>query len=317
VQKFLLNFLIVSPLVSSFSQAAVFGVDDRQPVYSFSQKANLGRATAIALLTGNSTFTADKKSVDIDVSPLSGTLCSDQKFVSDVSLSYSCTGFLVAPDLLVTAGHCVSNHSEVKNETGGYCEVFDWLFDYQATPTSAPRTSGISTEKVYHCKQIIYAVQDEVAPFRDYALIQLDRPVLDRQPLTISTAPVQMNDAVTMLGYPLGSPLKLSQNAKIILTNPLAHSFVTNLDAFDGNSGSPVFNAKNEVIGILVAGTPEVSLIHDDAHACYRYNHCDEDGKNCLVPDKDPAHISGFQTTGSDVARIAPVLELVRQQQNH
>ena len=318
MKKSLFGLLTLSLLATaSFSQAAIFGNDDRQPVYSFSSSANLGRATAIALLTGNSTFSADKKSVDIDASPLSGTLCSDQRFVSDLSLSYSCTGFLVAPDLLVTAGHCMSNHSEVKNETGGYCEVFDWLFDYQATPTSAPMTKAISTEKVYHCKQIIYAVQDEEAPFRDYALVQLDRPVLDRQPLKIATAPVQMGEPVTMLGYPLGSPLKLSSNAKVILTNPVANAFVTNLDAFDGNSGSPVFNARNEVVGILVAGTPEASLIEDKAHGCYRYNHCDEDGKNCLVPDADPSHIAGFQTTGSDVERIAPVLELIRQQQNH
>lgn len=304
--------LSLSSFLSLSSQAAIFGNDDRQPVYASSQSATLGRSAAIAVLTGNSTFHPDK-SLDIDVNPLSETLCRDQKFSGDISLSYACTGFLVGPDLLITAGHCVSNHSEVKNETGGYCEVFDWMFDYQASPTSMPQTKGISSDKLYHCKQIVYAVQDEVPPFRDFALIQLDRPVTDRKPLTLSTSPVTRGDAVTMLGYPLGTPLKLSKNAKVTLTNPEAKSFVTNLDAFDGNSGSPVFNAQQEVVGILVSGTPQFSLIRQEERGCSIYNRCDDEGKNCLLPDENPASLPGFQVTGSDVQRIGPVSEMVRK----
>lgn len=310
--KLTFPFLILL-LLASRAPAAIFGADDRQAVYASSPSAELGRATAIAVLTGNSTFHSDK-TMDIDATSLAGNLCPDQKFAKDLSLSYACTGFLVAPDLLVTAGHCVSNHSEIQNETQGYCEVFDWMFDYQATPTSMPPTKGLSTDKLYHCKKIIYAVQDETAPFRDFALIQLDRPVLDRVPLTLSNTAVAEGDAVTMLGYPLGTPLKLSRNAKVVMTRPAAKSFVTNLDAFDGNSGSPVFNAKNEVVGILVSGTPMMSLIEDKVQKCYRYNTCDENGQNCAAPDKNPMEIPGFQTTGSDVQRIGPVSDMLRRQ---
>ena len=50
-------------------------------------------------------------------------LCNDEKFSDQPHLSH-CSGFLVGKDILVTAGHCVSNRM------ANACEDFYWVFDY-------------------------------------------------------------------------------------------------------------------------------------------------------------------------------------------
>lgn len=293
----------------SVANAAIFGVDNRQNLDANSPMQKYARATAVAVLTGNQTIVNSK--LNIDAAPLSEALCKDERFSSEPSLSYACTGFLVAPDLLVTAGHCVSNHEEVKNEKEGYCAVFDWMFDYQSR-NGAAQTVGISMDRVYRCKQIVYAIEEDRAPFRDFALVQLDRPVLDREPLKLSTAAVGTGDRVSMIGYPLGLPVKLTDGAKVIVNDLSRQAFVTNLDAFDGNSGSPVFNSTNEVVGILVAGTPSESWVRDEKKSCDILNRCDENGRNCLAAGFPGDMIPNFQAIGSDVQRVFPVSDLLK-----
>ena len=47
-------------------------------------------------------------------------LCKNEKFLNQPS-GANCTGFLIAEDKLLTAGHCVSFDSD--------CEEFYWVFD--------------------------------------------------------------------------------------------------------------------------------------------------------------------------------------------
>ena len=307
--RFSILIFSILPLLALKSNAAIFGPDDRVSITSSSPVYPLARATAIAVLTGNETFV--NSLLKIDTEPLSDFICKDQKFSSDPSLSYACTGFLVAPDLLVTAGHCMSNHGEVRNEAHGYCEVYHWLFDYQTSLTGETDVENIPSKRLYRCKQIIYAVNDEEPPYRDFALIQLDRPVTDRVPLKIATTEVKTGDSTFMIGYPLGTPMKLSAGANVIFNRPEKNSYVTNLSALDGNSGSPVFNKQGEITGILVSGTPSAVLVKDAKAGCSRYNRCDKSGNNCAEPDKDHSQIANFQTTGSVVEKIDPVLKLL------
>ncbi len=312
----LLSFLMLLAMITGAgANASVFGPDDRQYVTKNSKFATIGSATAVAVISTAKTTTPNGK-VNLLTDRLDGLLCKDERFSSDPSLGYACSGFLIAPDILLTAGHCQVNVGEVRNKADGYCEIYDWLFDYQQSPDGTIQTEGISPDKIYRCKQTIYAVVDEKAPFRDFAIVQLDRPVRDRFPLTIAKQAVQKNDAVSIIGYPMGSPMKSADNAQVIFNNPVATIFVSNLDAFEGNSGSPVFNAKNEVVGILVGGSPTMSTVTDPINKCERVNRCDNDGKNCLLPDLDPKRIpKSFQATGSEVQRIAPVMEMLKNRQ--
>lgn len=296
-------------------QAAVFGVDDRLVITPGAPQEKLGRSTAVAVLSA--LFTPEDellKTFEIFPDPLNEVMCIDEKFSNLTSLSYACSGFLVGPDLLVTAGHCMVNTGETKNETEMFCDAYSWLFDYQADVSGKVKTKNIASDKLYHCKQIIYAVKDENAPFRDYAIIQLDRPVTDREPLKLSSEPLAVGAGVEMIGYPLGAPMIYSGNAKVLFDNPERESFITNLDAFDGNSGSAVFNKKGEVVGILIGGTPVMSLLEDTKapNRCSRYNKCDDVGKNCTLDDT--AFIEGWEYNGagSEVQRIAPLMDLLK-----
>jgi V8-like Glu-specific endopeptidase len=246
--------------------------------------------------------------------PLSSRfLCAGERFDSDPSLGYSCSGFLVGPDLIATAGHCMVNTGENHNETETYCKVYSWLFDYQIDAGGKANVDTIPAEHLYQCKQVIYAVREEGAPYRDYALVQLDRPVANREPLLLAdptTRPIKT--PLSMIGYPFGTPAKLSSGAEILLDDLARTSFITNLTAFEGNSGSAVFDSSNEVVGILIGGTPSSSLVEDDVKKCQRYNRCDETGSHCTEVDKDTSVFPGFQRTGSEVQRIEPIIRLIK-----
>lgn len=299
--RLLLCFLLINTSV----QAAIFGADDRVSISKSSPEYPLSRSTAVAVLSSNIEESSGR-SFRLLVDKLSDYLCTTQRFSHQPSLSYACSGFLVGPNLIATAGHCMVNTGESRNETETYCKAFSWLFDY----TEDLNTDRVPRENLYRCKRIIYAVKDEKAPFRDYALVELDRPVKNRKPLKLSVTNVKPTDRFTMIGYPLGLPAKLARNARVLVNNKNRESFLTSLDAFEGNSGSAVFNQRNEVVGILVGGTPSRSTITNGR--CEIYNKCNENGGNCLLPDKNPSQIfPGYQGVGSEVQRIAPLQSLL------
>lgn len=292
------------------SKAAIFGVDDRQyvklkvPQQVPSTYQNLSESVAIAVLSGNRELNPNGTyNLLVDKLPL----CSNEKFATDPSLSYGCSGFLIAPDILITAGHCVyaanTPNEELRNETGKACEVFTWLFDYQVNASGQTQTQNIPASKFAKCKEIIYAVQNQKAPFLDYAIIKLDRP-MNRPYLKMAAQAPVLHEGVFTIGFPFGTPAKVSPNARVTISNLAKQSYLTNLDVFEGNSGSPVFNQKNEVIGILIAGTPSANTVDDTKNMCQRHNRCDQSGKNCLENDKDTSIIPNYQGVGSEVQRL-------------
>lgn len=294
----------------NMAYAAIFGFDTREKITPDSKELTLARATAIAVLSSNFVRTSP---IALDLTPdlSSDFLCKDVKYADEPSLSYACTGFLVAPDLIATAGHCMVNTGQSRDQQQTYCQAFSWLFDYQTTSSGRAQTIGLPAANLYECRRVIYAVREEAPPYRDFALVRLKRPVTDRAPLTLSKETIRVDDPVRMIGYPLGQPAKLSRDARILLNDVQQQSFITNLDAFEGNSGSPVFNERDEVIGILIGGTPVESLRRDENATCNRYNVCDDRGENCELQDEDLSAIPDFQRTGSIVQRIEPLQELI------
>ena len=312
--KYTLSILLMSLSLMPQSHGAIFGKDSRHNVAAGSKWDFLARSTAISVIKSNFTDNGDGTRA-IGVGEFSD-LCSYEKFKKEPLIPMSCTGFLVGPDLLATAGHCLyainTAGYEIKNETEFTCPIFDWVFDFQKDENGKVNTSRVKNENIYHCKKIIYATQRPVAPFTDYALIQLDRVVSDRTPLKMNLSTPAAPETLHMIGHPFGQPTKRAYGAKVLLDNPLRTSFITNLDAFEGNSGSPVFNSANEVVGILVSGTPSWNTFKDTRNSCERLNRCNDRAQNCLVPDKDTSVFPEFQTVGSEVQRIKPIFDLIQ-----
>lgn len=183
-------------------------------------------------------------------------VCKDERFANQKVLPV-CTGFLIAPDILMTAGHCVRTQSA--------CDNYVWVFNY------TDKTTNIAKKNVYSCKQVIgqnYGAS--IFNVKDYAIIKLDRKS-EREPLEVRTkGSVDRGDDVAVIGHPSGLPLKIADNAKVMKNYPF--TFKTNLDTFAGNSGSPVINVREGVVeGILVQGADDYVI--DRASSCRRVAH--------------------------------------------
>lgn len=180
-------------------------------------------------------------------------VCSDERFAQQKVLPV-CTGFLIAPDTLLTAGHCVTNQSQ--------CRDYVWVFDY------IDSTKEILKKDVYGCKHVIdQQFGTTFFNVKDYALIKLDRKS-EREPMDLrKRGSVNRGDSVAVIGHPSGLPLKIADNATV--KKNYLFTFKTNLDTFAGNSGSPVINVSEGVVeGILVQGADDYTI--DSRHSCRR-----------------------------------------------
>jgi len=166
-------------------------------------------------------------------------LCPGHPFAQQPTAAF-CSGFLVSEDLIVTAGHCVRSQSE--------CENTKFVFDF-ATVISGQREHRVGIESVYSCGQIVRRDVGLV----DYAVIRLDRPVVNRVPLNLRRqGSVSEGEQVMLIGHPMGLPSKISDGGFIISQD---QRIMASVDAFAANSGSPVLNSiTGRVEGILVSG---------------------------------------------------------------
>lgn len=232
--------------------------------------------------------------------PWTENVCSDEKFANQKSLP-DCTGFLVGPDLLATAAHCVMNTDEIiKNEETRLCTKYVWVFDYK-TKGGKVKTRGLSVNKIYKCKEVIVA---DYRGMNDYALVRLDREVEGRLPLKIRrVGQVKKNMRLFTVGHPSGLPLKYTDKGSVV-SNDEKEFFTVSLDTFHGNSGSPVFNSETlEVEGILVRGRTDYVDGEFEGKYCQRVNRCEQDGKNCEIDDPE------FEGQGEHATRITRLLK--------
>lgn len=184
----------------------------------------------------------------------------------DQTVGAYCSGVLVAPDLVLTAGHCFE-----PDERGGPCGRVKFAFGY-AVNRAGENPVSFPAENVYSCREIVaQKVQDENHNFTcrggrcsesevvgngaDYALVRLDRAAAGRHPLAISRTPVAQGVEVGVIGYPSGLPVKVQEKGATVRSVSRDGYFVTNLDTFRGSSGSPVFNMRTlKIEGIIVRG---------------------------------------------------------------
>lgn len=215
-------------------------------------------------------FSKLRESVEEELQGLDGLIsfCPEERF-TDQPVPGDCSGFLIAPDLLLTAGHCASME--------GFCEEHDWIFDFKLSKSSKKAPTSLPLGDVYSCKRIIRQ-ELNLDLGLDYALVQLDRNVKGREPLKIEKdSSFTLKTKLTVIGSPSGLPLKVSGEGKLLSTlHPFF--FVGNLDTYKGNSGSPVFNARSGLVeGILVRG--EEDFTPDQERMCLKSKRCE--GNEC------------------------------------
>jgi V8-like Glu-specific endopeptidase len=241
-QLILALLLCNTTMATTLFTKAVHGIDNRHEAYTYPDKQVRMYAHAVAAKVKKSSLHRSifhKGTYSFRKRSLKNTynFCHPQKFENQTALA-GCTGFLVTPTTLITAGHCMKRKNDCKNNY--------WVFDV------VKGTKRIKAENIYRCKKVIAQHFDENKNLDDYAIIELDRIVQNRTPLQVDlSGELEEDSSVYMIGHPIRLPLKVTDNAQI--KNIYSRYFTTNLDVFSGNSGSPVFDSKTgKVIGLAV-----------------------------------------------------------------
>lgn len=303
---------VIILLITTSAQAGIdviYGEDNRQDLYEVSNSLYRELAQSTAAMVDNRHFVKGKKAGTFDF-PHANTLvdamnlCSTENF-SQQKAAASCSGFLVAPDVIVTAGHCYEAISTPEQ----VCKANSWVFGYDLDNKSKNPAEGIPASNVYSCKKVVASQLNDTM---DFAVIKLDRVVKGRVPLNFRTAgKISDKASLVVIGHPTGLPTKVSAGARVT-RNSEKTRFSSNLDTFHGNSGSAVFDATTGVIeGILIQGKTDYVLSNPkQPDSCQVVNKCDNNGDKCMFDGDDSS--LGW---GEIVLRIQPVAKFIKQAQ--
>lgn len=282
VQLFL-YFILIAP-----SHAAIYGFDQRRDVFQLPRnEKKLSESIALAFganfLTPLDNTHLQHEEFQDRIYGDQELMCKSEKFWRQPSFGH-CTAFLVHERVLLTAGHCLLAKGIAVNSRHPYCDGFAFWLNYALSErTDSELGARIPRENVLRCSRVIYAQNDnETNPERDpvdFALLELSQPVTHGKPLAIAPEnSVSVNDLVFTMGHPHGLPLKHSGTARVLDADYLT-SFSVNLDTLGGNSGGPVFNTDNQVVGLLIAGHQFDT--YKTQNGCDRINTCRADGSGC------------------------------------
>jgi V8-like Glu-specific endopeptidase len=151
---------------------------------------------------------------------------------------FVCTGFLIADDLLLTNEHCVNSQD--------VCATTKALFGF-----------SINQNGVARPREQVRCTRVEKASFPlDYALLRLDGDPGQRWgTLVFAEQAPRAGEKVFIVEHPAGEAKQISDADCAVAGAPvsgrarntdLSHS----CDTLGGSSGSPVFNANGEVVGL-------------------------------------------------------------------
>jgi V8-like Glu-specific endopeptidase len=251
----------------------IHGTDDRVDYYDIKDFRSRRDADCVASMFLASQISFNQNGDWVLNLPTVGdrfNLCDNEKFENQPSGAFG-TAFLVAKDIVATAGHAVDDP-----EVGDVHNI-RFVFGFKlTTPTSKPTI--IPHNQLYTGVKVLAYVHNSAAA--DWALVRLDRAVPDHRIAGVRrTGTVPVGTPLHVIGHPKGLPLKFADNA--IVTDNQTNingqpwpTFLTNLDTFRSNSGSPVFNSiTHEVEGILARGIEgeDLTEIKTSTGTCNRW----------------------------------------------
>lgn len=228
------------------TQRAIYGTDNRRDIFQVTTPEIRAVADGVAALveapklrkTAGGRYRLATSSYREDYE-----LCDAEPFVNQ-PVGCFCTGFLVAPDVVATAGHCVRSSIAARR--------IRFVFGFRMLDHNRPRTT-FPARDVYQGVALLAREEDDAGA--DWALVRLDRTVVGRRSLRVRSAgKIGDDQPLFVIGHPNGLPAKFAGGARVRHNRRLAF-FVANLDTYGGNSGSPVFDQRTKVVeGILASG---------------------------------------------------------------
>ncbi len=259
----ILGLFFIIPFLAHAAPDAIYGRNDIKPVTSLSDKKilELSKSIAVRIPKNKKRIFSRFKKISMDISEIpyyekrrfsrpgeksKEKLCKSVPYYGQKRIEGACAAFLVGEDKLLTTLHCLEGEGTTEEQTllmG--CRNFSWMFGY--------RSSKRKKENIFHCERVLahkgsFHSTDYFED--DYVLIQLNKKT-NRPVLKISKK--ENVKEVFMVGFPMGLPMRVSTKGEVL--DFLGQFYFSNLDAFEGSSGSPVFDAKTyELIGIMNSG---------------------------------------------------------------
>lgn len=269
-------------------QFAIYGEDDRRevtdnrPVYSVSAPKMAALTPLVLAIVHKSKL---EKRVDKDGKSYwaikdapslaeslkgvcGGDFCDGLRFRDQPSIVYA-TAMVMASNRVLTAEH-----------------VFDEkkFSDYVLVRNYTTNRSRIRLDDVIEFASRIEKMEEHEG--LDFMVYETKTKVTtaDVRPNFNKVRNLKSNDPLFMLGFPSGLPMKCAASGNAYHIDNVF--FFCNLDAFGGNSGSPVFNQKGTIEGFLRAGGKDYSTI--TANSCceltsYSLNLADASEKEVVV----------------------------------
>jgi V8-like Glu-specific endopeptidase len=260
--KFLCTLFVF--LFSFVSNATIFNGDDRIDFHEMSKDKQAVAQASIGLIHKYKLKKIGDKYL-VSYTSLEETLgfCPDAKF-SKQPQGTNCSGALIKGNAILTAAHCVSREMDGYNKKDFYV-----IFNYKKYHKNQ-KEYYIPEGDVYTLgKELFYEFDHKyTGSTLDLAIFKLNRKVTYK-PAELEFKRPEVGDKVYVLGYPLGVPLKLSNDSLITKSNIRENSFQHELDTFSVNSGSPIFNSRNKIIGVHVRGTGQNFQKH--GRECYEW----------------------------------------------
>ena len=262
---------LAAPAAAQVDGKVIYGRDDRIDVYQTdsAQLKSLADSTVALFYSGDVEVQGGKAQLATRVYGDSMRLCNQEPFFEQPTGAF-CSGALVAPDVIMTAGHCVTSTDA--------CKDIKFVFGFAINKKGQDATN-VSADDAYGCKELIG--REQVNNGADWALVRLNRRVAGHKPLKLNLAgTIGRDEPIFVIGHPSGLPTKIAGGAHVrASSNP--GFFVANLDTYGGNSGSAVFNAETNLVeGILVRGDQDFTF--DPIGQCQFSMRCADDA--CRAP---------------------------------
>jgi V8-like Glu-specific endopeptidase len=254
--------MVALGITAHANDKVIYGEDDRLDFYQVTNPCHMSWAASVCGIIHDQDITYDIDENEWTIQPFSDyayaideytsiDTCERERFHGQQRAT-RCSAFLVGLDLVATAAHCIETEAD----------LIDWYFVFGYVQEMEEGIFSRDTVPDTHVYQGIQIVGRRYIPSRglDYAIIKLDRPIempcVWPLPVRRDMGKMEVGTQVGVIGHPSGLPLKISfgENSRVLDFSE-RHYFTTNLDAYVGNSGSPVFNAETGLVeGILVAG---------------------------------------------------------------
>lgn len=258
-----------SEATNAIGSPAIYGDDDRKDVFELDDELqDLARRSIVSIFNG-ALDESDPANVLVRGAPVGRALglCKEERFWDEPAAA-ECSGTLIADDLVLTAGHCFKREKigPARKDPAEVCKARRFVFGYYNDGPSAPHR--LTSEDVFRCAELLVHRDDvneansedaRAGVVLDFSLVRLDRSAAPRfKPVRLRPRPPVMGEALTVLGFPSGMPMKAAANGTITNIRESGDFFDGTTDTFAGNSGSGVFDSTTfEQVGVLVAGQPD------------------------------------------------------------